>query len=58
MKYTRDDELKMVRFLRYRLENPVTSRRTFMTYKSIGRFLNKSEYYVHRLCKKITEESG
>ena len=53
MKYKKETEFNMVKFLRFRLYNPRTTNRTYMTYKSIAKFLNKSESYVQKLCGKM-----
>ena len=50
MKYTKFDELKMVKFLRFRNYDPIHSNYTYMTIKTIAKFLDKSEAYVQNLC--------
>lgn len=47
MKYPKDQELKMIQFLRFRRCSPAKCTKTFMPLISIAKFLNKSTAYVH-----------
>ena len=57
MKYNKDDEYKMTKFLRYRKCEPHLARCTFMSLKSIAGLLNRSIDYVHQLSKRIVKDS-
>ena len=53
MKYSKFDEMQMVKFLRFRNKVPSEARKTYMTIKAIAKFLNKSEQYVWKICQKL-----
>lgn len=53
MKYNKEEEFKIVKFLRFRLDNPQTARRTYMPYTNIAKYLNKSVSYIHNICSKL-----
>ena len=36
----------------------MTSKKTFMPYKAIAKFLNKSYYYVHRICDQLKKPAA
>ena len=56
MKYAKKDELEMIKYLRFRKNSPSKCKQTFMSYKDIAKFLNKSIQYVHNRCKQIIQE--
>ena len=57
MRLNKEDEYKTVQYLRFRKIKPCEASETFMTLKNIAKFINRSETYVHNLCKKMVEES-
>ena len=57
MKYKVEDEVKMIKYLRFRQFNPGTHKNTYMSLQSIAKLLNKSTSYVHTVCKKIIAKS-
>ena len=42
MKYNKEDEYKIVKYLRYRNHDPSTSLKTYMPLGPIAKFFNKS----------------
>ena len=48
----------MVEYLRFRKRNPKTCQLTFMTLKSIAKFLNRSTAYVQSLCQMLIAGDG
>ena len=56
MKYSKEDEFKIVKYLRFRNYDPLTSLKTYMPLKPIAKFLNKSISYAKTLCHKIILE--
>ena len=57
MKYTKESEYSMVKYLRFMNNKPHLTRNTYMSLKDIAKFLNKSASYVHTLCKLIIRDS-
>ena len=57
MKYSKTDQYKITKYLRYRNNNPTKCAHTYMSYKDISKFFNKSISYVYWLCKQIEEDS-
>jgi len=55
IKYSKQDEVEMIRFLRYRKNDPTTSKLTYMPIQSIAKFLAKSPFYVYSICQKLQE---
>lgn len=55
MRYNKEDEYKMVKYLRFRKHDPATSKKTYMTERAIAKFLSRSQPYVSALCKKIIQ---
>jgi hypothetical protein len=51
MKYAKEEAVEVVRFLRYRLDDPAMAKRTYMGTKAIGKFINRSESYVKLICE-------
>ena len=51
--YTKDEEIEMIRFLRFRKEDPKYSKRTFMGLRSIAKFIGKSMAYVHKISNEL-----
>ena len=51
--YTKNEEYEMIKFLRYRKEDPRSSRVTYMALKSVAKFLDKSTAYVHKVCREL-----
>ena len=43
----------MVKFLRFRLDNPATAKCTYMSYLPIARLLNRSTTYVQKICEEL-----
>ena len=50
MKYPKEEEIEMVKFLRYRKQPIDGKNRTYMPLKHIAAFLNKSIAHVHTIC--------
>ena len=46
MKYPKDIEKEMIKYFRFRLLRPSKTKITFMTIKSISKFINRSMSYV------------
>ena len=46
MKFSREESERMIHFLRFRNEDPKFTTTTYMSYKSIAKFLNKSIAFV------------
>ena len=57
MRYKKEDEVKMTKYLRFRNYDPATSQKTYMTHRAIAKFLNRSQSYVLVLCNKIIQQS-
>ena len=57
MKYKKADELSIVKFLRFRIHDPKQSKQTYMGYKSIAKYINKSISYVQKLCNKMVKQN-
>ena len=53
MKYPKDEELKMIEYLRFRRCSPSKSSITFMPLEAIAKFLDKSATYVRKKCQKL-----
>ena len=53
MKYMKEDEVNMVKFLRYRTHDPTSCHHTYMPMKTIAKFLNKSISHVFRICQHL-----
>ena len=58
MKYDKEDEFKIVKFLRFRCTTLGMNYKTYMPLKHIAKFINKSIAYVFRICKKIVNDSN
>ena len=56
IKNTKEDELTIIRFLRFRNLNPNVHRFTFMALKDIAKHLGRSVAYVSTMCKRIKDE--
>ena len=56
LKYTKEDEEQIIKFLRFRGEAPAASEYTYMALKDIAKHLGKSVSYVHAVCEKLKEE--
>ena len=56
MKYNNEDEVKIVRYLRFRNNDPKNSLNTYMPLAPIAKFLNKSTYYIRMICKNLKHE--
>ena len=57
IKFPKEDEVKMVKFLRYRTADPAKTKLTYMALKDIAKFIGKSVQYVHKVCKELAKES-
>ena len=55
MKYKKEDEIKMIKYFRFRNTDPQTTKYTYMPIVSIAKFLNKSVAYVSTICKKLSQ---
>ena len=53
LKYSKLEEKQMVRFLRFRKEDPRKTKLSFMALKDIAALLNKSVAYVAWICKEL-----
>ena len=53
LKYSKEEEVQMIRYLCFRNEDPTRTRYTFMDLKSIAKFLGKSTAYVHKICTEL-----
>jgi hypothetical protein len=53
MKYQKEEAVAMVKFLRFRLDDPATAKCSYMGYLPIARFLNKSTTYVQKICEEL-----
>ena len=58
MKYPKQQEFQMIRYLRWRQFPPSTSQYTYMALSSIAKFLNRSLSYVAKCCKEIKERDA
>ena len=58
IKYAKEEEIKMVKFLRFRNQDPRTCRFTCMAVKDIARLVSKSSSYVSAICGKLCRESA
>ena len=56
MKYTKQEEHDMIKYFRFRNYKPSKTQKTYMTYKSIAKFLNRSTSFVQNKCKQIIVE--
>ena len=54
LKYTKEEDIKMIKYLRFRNHDPATSKYTFMSLGAIGKLLNKSISYVSKRCKELS----
>lgn len=57
MKYNKNTQYSMIKFLRYRNQAPAECRRTYMSLQAIAKFLNCSMAQVHRRCKEIIADA-
>ena len=53
MKYAKSDEIEIIKYLRFRKENPYITDQTFMTFNSIAKFLNRSHSHIQRICNEL-----
>ena len=53
LNYRKEEEVQMVKFLRFRKEDPQSSKQTYMALSDIAKFLNKSTAYVGKICKGL-----
>ena len=53
VRFTKENEVKIVKYLRYRKDNPSTTNKTYMKLDSIARFINRSYSYVYRICMDL-----
>ena len=53
VKYSKMEEFKMVKFLRFWNQDPNQHRFTYMSLQAIAKYLSKSIAYVARIVKKI-----
>ena len=53
LKYSKDEDIQMIKFLVFRKEDPTTSKRTYMEMKSVAKFLGKSTAYVSKICSEL-----
>ena len=51
--YTKENDVKIIKYLCFRLEDPTLSNCTFMDLRSIAEFLGKSYAYVQRICTEL-----
>ena len=56
VRYNKQMEQEIVKFLRYRQENPVLAKKSYMTLANIAKFINRSQSYVKAMITKIVEE--
>ena len=57
MRYNKLEEAETVKFLRWRRLRPCEAHETYMTYKSIAKFINRSTTHVQQLCQKMIASS-
>ena len=55
IKYTKEDEIKMIKFLCFRQEDPMHSPRRYMSQVDIAKFLGKSAAYVQKMCSGLVK---
>ena len=51
--HPKEHEVMMIKFLRFRMEDPTRSKLSYMPYKTIATYLNKSISYVHKICTQL-----
>ena len=50
VRYSKETEIKTVRFLRFNSEDPPTATHTYVWLEQIAKFINRSVPYVYRIC--------
>ena len=53
LKFTKEEELTLIKYLRFRHQNPEECKYTFMALKDIAKHLGRSVAHVASVCKKI-----
>ena len=51
--HPKEHEIMMIKFLRFRMEDPTRSKLTYMPYRDIAKYFTKSVSYVHKICKQL-----
>ena len=58
VRYKKEDEIAMTKFLRFRMLDPVTATKSYMSYYNIAKFINRSISYVYRICDQLRKPKG
>ena len=53
IKYPKLEEIKMIKFLSFRSEDPRQSKITYMSQTDVAKFLSKSPAYVQKICTEL-----
>ena len=56
VKYSKETELRMIKYLRFRDNEPSQCQKSYMPYCAIGKLINKSSSYVQIKCKAMMKE--
>ena len=55
IKYSKEEEIEMIKFLSYRLRDPKGIGHSQMSQTDIAKFLSKSTAYVSKICWELRE---
>ena len=58
MRYTKQQEFSIIRYLRWRQFSPAQSKYTYMALSPIAKFLNRLLSHVAKCCKEIKERDA
>jgi len=55
MKYKKQEEIQMIKYLYFRNKDIATTTRYYMKHKDIAKLINKSPSYVQKVCKSLIQ---